>query len=54
MPWPERVTWNIWECSGEVGRWIGIVEAETPEGAITLASERYGYKPSNLLVIRRR
>ena len=54
MPWPERVTWSVWECSGEVGRWIGIVEAENPEAAITQASERYGYEPSNLLVIRRR
>ena len=39
---------------GEVGRWIGTVEAESGEAAIALAAERFGYEPSKLMVIRRR
>jgi len=36
------------------GRWIGTVEAESGEAAIALAAERFGYRPSKLMVIRRR
>ena len=53
-PESERVSWNVYNCAGEVGRWVGIVEAESGEAAILKAAERFGYKPSSLLVTKRR
>ena len=41
-PKPEpavKVSWNVY-YEGEVGRWIGTVEAESGEAAIALAAER--------------
>jgi hypothetical protein len=49
----ERISWNVY-YEGEVGSWIGTVEAESGEAAIALAAERFGYQPSKLMVIRRR
>jgi hypothetical protein len=53
-PWPEWTSWNVYDCAGAAGHWIGIVEAESGEAAIATATERFGYRPSNLIVIRRR
>jgi hypothetical protein len=36
----EWTSWNVYECAGEVGRRIGIVEAESGEAAIVRAAER--------------
>src|SRR5262249_6660174 len=53
-PLPEQVSWNVYECAGKVGRWIGIVEARSGEAAIVVAAEQFGYRPSNLIAIRRK
>jgi hypothetical protein len=45
------VSWNVYYCGGNVGRWIATVEARTGQAAIRATAERLGYQHHKLIAI---
>ncbi len=48
-----KVSWNVY-FAGQVGRWIGTIEAKSGKAAIAAFAKQSGYSPHKLFVIRRR
>ena len=48
---PQQVSWNVYDCAGEVGRWIGTVEAKSGQAAIRATAKQLGYQRHKLIAI---
>jgi len=48
---PQQVSWNVYDCAGKVGRWIGIVEAKSGQAAIRATAKQLGYQRHKLIAI---